>query len=378
MPSNATHRVLTIIGTRPEAIKMAPVIRELATRTDRFEHTLVSTGQHREMVAQVLHAFGLSIAIDLELMEHDQSLAGFAARSLHATARVIQSLRPDAILVQGDTTTVLTSALAAAYARVFVGHVEAGLRTHDRDNPFPEEINRRVAGSLADIHFAPTERARENLLREGVAAPTVHVVGNTIVDALESIDLDAYAPSILDRVDAMHRLVLVTVHRRESFGAPLEAICRAIVSIVGEARDVEVILPVHPNPQVASIVRAQLDGVDRVHLVEPLPYPDLLATLKRSALVLSDSGGIQEEAPSLGVPVLVLRDATERPELIESGAGRLVGTDEVAIAREALRLLGDPPALAAMRPTKNPFGDGRSAARIVDLLDAALLRRSAS
>lgn len=378
MPSNATHRVLTIIGTRPEAIKMAPVIRELATRTDRFEHTLVSTGQHREMVAQVLHAFGLSIAIDLELMEHDQSLAGFAARSLHATARVIQSLRPDAILVQGDTTTVLSSALAAAYARVFVGHVEAGLRTHDRDNPFPEEINRRVAGSLADIHFAPTERARENLLREGVAAHTVHVVGNTIVDALESIDLDAYAPSILDRVDAMHRLVLVTVHRRESFGAPLEAICRAIVSIVGAVRDVEIILPVHPNPQVASIVRAQLDGVDRVHLVEPLPYPDLLATLKRSALVLSDSGGIQEEAPSLGVPVLVLRDATERPELIESGAGRLVGTDEFAIVREALRLLGDPSALAAMRPTKNPFGDGRSAARIVDLLDAALLLHSAS
>jgi UDP-N-acetylglucosamine 2-epimerase (non-hydrolysing) len=361
-------RILSIIGTRPEAVKMAPVVRRFHASLDRFEHRLVTTGQHRSMPQQMLAAFGLRPDIDLALGEPNQNVAEFAARALAATSELLERERPDAVLVQGDTSTVMAVSIAAFYARVRVGHVEAGLRSFDRDNPFPEEINRRITSVVADWHFAPTERARRNLLAEGIADDTIHVTGNTVVDALAQTWFDGASPEVLASIGDDRRVVLVTAHRRESFGEPMRAICRAIRSIVEERSDVDVVFPVHPNPSVRDVVREALDGVGRVHLIEPMTYEDLLATMKRSVLVLTDSGGIQEEAPCIGTPVLVLRSVTERPELIESGGGILVGTSEEAIRRETLRLLDDDAARQAMRDAPNPFGDGRAAERIVEIL----------
>jgi len=363
-------RILTIIGTRPEAIKMAPLILELQAAAGRFQHTLVSTAQHREMLDQVLTVFGITPDIDLGLMQPNQTLADLTARALTSLTGVFAEHRPTLVLLQGDTTTVMAAALAAFYQRIPVGHVEAGLRTTERYNPFPEEINRRIASVLADLHFAPTERARANLLREGVAPESVFVTGNTIVDALRRMPLtDEFASDSLRNLPlAGRRLIVVTAHRRENHGPPLHDICRALRTLAEKFPDLAIVYPVHLNPNVRNAVNAELGGMPSIHLIEPLPYPDLLRLLARSELILTDSGGIQEEAPSLRKPVLVLRETTERPEVIEVGAGMLVGTDPERIVTEASRLLTDPAAYGRMANVVNPFGDGHAAERIVGIL----------
>jgi UDP-N-acetylglucosamine 2-epimerase (non-hydrolysing) len=363
------QRVVTIMGTRPEAIKMMPVVRELNRRHDLFDHLLVATGQHREMLDQVLAVFGQRPDIDLDLMQHNQSLGGFAARAMAALSELFTEIKPDAVLVQGDTTTVTIAALAAFYQGIRVGHVEAGLRSFDLHNPFPEEMNRKLAGSLSDMHFAPTEGARRNLLREGVPTENIFVTGNTIVDALRSIPLDGpFTDARLNEVDFDRRVLLVTAHRRENHGLPMHAICDGLRAIIDRFDDVEIVYPVHLNPNVRQVVMQQLGGLPRVHLVEPVGYTDLLRLMRRSHFILSDSGGIQEEAPSFHKPVLVLRDTTERPEVIECGAGRLVGTDAERIVEEAALLLSNVEAYEQMSRTENPFGDGRAAERIVEVL----------
>lgn len=368
------HHILIIAGTRPEAIKMAPVIRALERRAERFAPTLVTTGQHREMLDQVLAGFGLKPQIDLELMEPAQSLARLTARALTALSDLFKELHPDAVLIQGDTTTAMAAALAAFYQGIRIGHVEAGLRSFNRRSPFPEEMNRRIAGCVADLHFAPTELARRHLLAEGVAAGSVFVTGNTIVDALNSLVLgDEFDDEQLARINySKRRVLLVTAHRRESFGEPLRAICRALAAIVRQFEDVELIYPVHLNPEVRNLVHAEIGDIERIHLIAPIAYGDLLRVLQRCYLVLTDSGGIQEEAPSFHKPVLVLRDVTERQELIEAQAGRLVGTDTQRILEEASRLLGDDEAYQAMSSVENPFGDGHAAERIAQILEDQL------
>lgn len=349
---------------------MAPVIREFARRGDEFEHLVVNTGQHRQMLDQVMSVFGITPDIDLGLMVHNQSLADFASRSLAALSQLFVKLKPDAVLLQGDTTTVMTGALAAFYEKITVGHVEAGLRSFDRRNPFPEEINRRIAGCVADLHFAPTAGARDNLLREGVPEARVFVTGNTIVDALRSIPLEGeFEDPKLNMIDfKSKRVVLVTAHRRENHGGPLRSICEALRTLVASVADLQIVYPVHLNPNVTSVVGELLGTLPGVHLVEPVSYRDLLRLMDRCYLILSDSGGIQEEAPSFHKPVLVLRETTERPEVIEAGAGKLVGTDTNRIVEAASRLLTDPAEYARMSNVENPFGDGRAAERIVDIL----------
>lgn len=374
-------RVATVIGTRPEAIKLASVVHELDRRADVFEQTVVATGQHRELLDQMLDTFGIVPDVDLDLMEADQTLAGFAARSLSTLAELFEELRPHAVLVQGDTTTVMTAALAAFYRNALVGHIEAGLRSFDRRNPFPEELNRRLAGCLADLHFAPTLGAGDNLIREGVRPDAIVLTGNTAIDALRLVADDR--PFSNPGLEAVRfedrRVLLVTAHRRESHGPPLRSICRALAELAARfAGDVELVFPVHPNPRVRSLVEDELGGIDGIHLLDPLDYPDLLYVLRRCFLVLTDSGGLQEEAPSYGKPVLVLRDVTERPELLEAKLGRLVGTTSERIVDETTRLLTDEHAYLALTGAPNPFGDGRAAVRIVDALQDALVHRVGS
>lgn len=368
------HKIVTILGTRPEVIKMAPVIQALEGRPSCFDHTIVATAQHRQMLDQVLDVFGIQPDVDLGLMKENQGLAEFASRSLLALSNLFSELKPDGILVQGDTTTVATAALAAFYQGVRVGHVEAGLRSFDRHQPFPEEINRRLAGCLADMHFAPTARARMNLLREGVPDESIFVTGNTIVDALKSVNFEPAFddPGLASLNQDSNRVLLVTAHRRENHGEPLRSICRALRTIAHTFEDVEIVYPVHLNPSVATVVREELGEVNRIRLVGPVSYPDLLRLMKRCYLILSDSGGIQEEAPSFRKPVLVLRELTERPELIDANAGKIVGTDADTIVRAASLLLSEPLEYAAMSAAENPFGDGRAAERIADILEQRL------
>jgi UDP-N-acetylglucosamine 2-epimerase (non-hydrolysing) len=368
------HKIVTILGTRPEVIKMAPVIRELQGRRSSFDHTVVATAQHRQMLDQVLEVFEIQPDIDLGLMKQNQGLAEFASKSLLALSTLLSELKPDAILVQGDTTTVATAALAAFYQGVRVGHVEAGLRSFNRQHPFPEEINRRLAGCLADMHFAPTASARLNLLREGVPDESIFVTGNTIVDALKSVSLEANFddPRLASLNQKGNRVLLVTAHRRENHGEPLRSICKALRTLTSTFEDIEIVYPVHLNPSVRTVVQQELGDISRVHLVDPVSYPDLLRLMKRCYLILTDSGGIQEEAPSFRKPVLVLREVTERPELIEANAGKIVGTDTDTIVYAASRLLNEPLEYAAMTAAENPFGDGRAAQRIADILDQRL------
>ena len=368
------HRIVTIIGTRPEVIKMAPVIRELNGRPSVFAQTIVATAQHRQMLDQVLGVFKIEPDIDLGLMQHNQDLAEFASRSLLAVSNLYSEIEPAAVLVQGDTTTVMTSALAAFYRGIPVGHVEAGLRSFNRRQPFPEEINRRVAACLASIHFAPTPRARLNLINEGVPDKDIHVTGNTIVDALSSISLAGdFEDPMLEQVGRSgNRLILVTAHRRENHGDPLRSICSALKRLTEKFSDVEIVYPVHLNPKVSMVVREELGAVERIHLVDPVSYPDLLLLMNRCYLILTDSGGIQEEAPSFHKPVLVLREVTERPELIEANAGRVVGTQTGAIVEAASILLTDAAEYDRMASAENPFGDGHAAGRIVDILEQRL------
>ncbi|HEU4390651.1 MAG TPA: UDP-N-acetylglucosamine 2-epimerase (non-hydrolyzing) [Blastocatellia bacterium] len=371
----ARIRVASIMGTRPEVIKLAPVVKELGRRSGSFEQTVVATAQHREMLDQVLSTFAISPDIDLNLMEPDQGLAAFASRSLVAVSQLLESLKPNLVLIQGDTTTVMSAALAAFYHGISVGHVEAGLRSYDKRNPFPEEINRRVASCLVDIHFAPTELARRNLAREGVSDRDIHVTGNTVVDALGSVHIEGpFEDDELNGIDfGARRILLVTAHRRENHGEPLRAICRALKAVAESNEDVGVVYPVHLNPKVGEMVAAELSGIRNVHLVRPLSYRDLLRLMARCYLILTDSGGIQEEAPSFRKPVLVLREVTERPELIEAGGGKLVGTNSVRIVEETLHLLRDLGDYNKMSRVDNPFGDGHAAERIADALEKRFL-----
>jgi UDP-N-acetylglucosamine 2-epimerase (non-hydrolysing) len=367
-----TLRVLSVFGTRPEAVKMAPVVHELK-RTPGVESFVCVTAQHREMLDQVLSLFDIRPDVDLDLMQPDQSLAEMSARIFMELEPVLADLKPDWVLVQGDTTTVAISALMAYYRRIRVGHVEAGLRTGDKWQPFPEEINRHVAGVTADLHFAPTEWARKNLRREGVPDSSIAVTGNPVIDALQVVAKQPQPESVtrllrqLKIGEAGRRLVVVTAHRRENFGQPLEDICTALGDLAARG-DVEIVYPVHLNPNVQGPVNRLLGNVEHIHLLPPLDYLPMVHLLKQSALVLTDSGGIQEEAPTFGVPVLVLRAVTERPEGVKAGVLKLVGTDRRRILRTASRLLDDVGAYDQMAKAVNPFGDGHAAGRIVKSL----------
>ncbi len=361
--------IVAVLGTRPEAIKLAPVICALRSRPAAARVTVCATGQHREMLDQTLGAFDLSPEIDLGLMQPKQHPTELLGRLLLKLRGVLAELRPDVLLVQGDTTSVMAAALAGYLDHVRVAHVEAGLRTCDKRAPFPEEVHRRVAGVVADDHFAPTPDARENLLREGVASERIFVTGNTVVDALESMRRRVAGRPLPPELDPSgRRLVLVTAHRRESFGAPLRRLCAALVELARRFDDALLLYPVHLNPRVRGPVRDLLSGMQNIRLVEPVDYATFVALLLRAELILTDSGGIQEEAPALGKPVLVLREKTERPEAVAAGVVRLVGTDPERIVAEASRLLSDPVAYRRMARRVCVYGDGRAAERICQVL----------
>ena len=361
--------VACIVGTRPEGIKMAPVVQELSRHPGRIRGLLVSTGQHREMLDQALGLFGLHPDVDLNLMRPDQTLSRLTGDLFHALDDVVTTRRPDWILAQGDTTTVMAASLVAFYHRIPFGHVEAGLRTGDFGKPFPEEMNRRIADLAAAACFAPTRRAAEVLRAEGVAPTRIHETGNTVVDALLQVASQPYDRSSgpLAVVPAGAPTILVTAHRRESFGNPFRELCRAIRDVAAEARDagIHVVFPVHRNPNVRAPVEEILRELPNVHLLEPLDYRDMVEAMRAARLILTDSGGVQEEAPSFGVPVLVMRDTTERPEGVEAGVVELVGTDRARIVAAAQAHLSSPGRREAI---PNPYGDGHAAERIVSVL----------
>jgi len=370
------HRTLVLMGTRPEAIKLAPVIAALEA-DDRFEPLVVNTGQHRELIDQVISLFGLRVDRDLAVMQPNQSLASLTARLLSAIDDVLVALDPKLVLVQGDTTTVLTGALAAFYRRVPVGHVEAGLRTGNLHSPFPEEGNRLLTTRLAALHFAPTNESRDNLLREHVDPASVFVTGNTVIDALKMELRRQEDPAVgvalrktltdvggADLFDGP--MVLVTGHRRENFGTGFDQICDAIATLAARFTDTKFVYPVHLNPNVKDVVHARLGNLPNVRLLPPQPYSEFVALLAASRVVLTDSGGVQEEAPSLGKPVLVMRDTTERPEGVTAGTVRLVGPFADKIVAGVAELLSEEAAYRAMAEASNPYGDGQSAGRIVE------------
>jgi UDP-N-acetylglucosamine 2-epimerase (non-hydrolysing) len=363
-------RVLSVFGTRPEAIKMAPVVRALEAAPERFESLVCLSAQHRDMLDQIIRAFRLEVQYDLDLMRPGQSPCDVASGVLAAMPKVFAQARPDIVLVQGDTTTTAATSMAAFMNGIPVGHVEAGLRTDDIRQPFPEEMNRRLATLVSTLHFAPTERARDALLREGVPAAQVRVTGNTVIDALlscvradyrfERPELAALRPG---------RMILVTLHRRESFGEPMRSVCQALKTIAAQHPDLQFVLPVHPNPRVKEIVEPELRSHPQFVLTAPLDYLDFIHAMARSYLIVTDSGGVQEEAPALDRPVLVTREVTERPEGVQAGAARLVGTDAGRIVQAAEELLDDPAAYARMAAARNPYGDGRATERIIEALD---------
>ena len=369
----ARRPVLVVVGTRPEAIKMAPVVFALSA-SRRLRPVLLSTGQHRSMLDQALETFALKPDHELNVMRPDQRLDDLLGRMIPAVGRVIASVRPAALLVQGDTTTTLGAALAAFHAQVPVGHVEAGLRTYDPRGPFPEETYRRLVDHAAEWLFVPTARGARQLRAEGIPARRALVTGNTVVDALLWVRANRPPawPGALPAFTPDRRVILVTAHRRESFGRPLRDLCRALRQVAESFPEVEIVYPVHLNPNVRRAVRAGLAGAPRVHRIEPVDYVELITLLERCHLVLTDSGGIQEEAPSLGRPVLVMRAATERPEGIEQGTSLLVGTDPKRIVAACRRLLRSPAAWRKMAGRRNPFGDGRAAGRIVARLERDL------
>ena len=366
-----TIKVMPIFGTRPEAIKLAPVIKELEKHPDKFDLVVTVTAQHREMLDQVLELFGITPDHDLNIMRAQQNVFQVTSRALLGLEAVLNQERPDLILVQGDTTTVMAASLAAYYSRIAVGHIEAGLRTFDKFQPFPEEINRRLVSHVADLHFAPTAVARDNLLREGISQDRIFVTGNTVIDALLSTVRADYVfdDAILGRLDfATKKVILVTTHRRENWGQPIRQICRSIRCIVEQFPEVEVIYAVHLNPTVQETVKGELGNLQRVHLLGPLGYEAFVQLMGQCHLILTDSGGIQEEAPSLGKPVLVLRNVTERPEGVSAGTLKIVGTDSDVIVRETIRLLTDEAEYMRMAVARNPYGDGKASQRIADIL----------
>ncbi|MDW7652400.1 MAG: UDP-N-acetylglucosamine 2-epimerase (non-hydrolyzing) [Bacillota bacterium] len=359
-------RAMVVFGTRPEAIKMAPLVLELQRHQD-VETQVCVTAQHREMLDQVLELFGIIPDFDLNIMQAGQTLTDITVRAIQGLEDVFQRARPNLVFVHGDTTTTFAGALAAFYGKIPVAHVEAGLRTWQKYAPYPEELNRKLTGALTDMHFAPTAKARQNLLAENVPDETIFVTGNTVIDALKTTVRDGYRfkREELNRLPAGKRLLLVEAHRRENLGEPLHAICRGLRTVVQRHQDVHMVFPVHKNPAVRETVNRYLAGLERVSLIEPLDVADFHNLMQRSFLILTDSGGIQEEAPSLGRPVLVLREVTERPEAVEAGTVALVGADEERLAVNASRLLDDREAYDKMANAINPYGDGRASARIV-------------
>ncbi|MES0029161.1 UDP-N-acetylglucosamine 2-epimerase (non-hydrolyzing) [Mesorhizobium sp. M0040] len=368
------QKLLIVFGTRPEALKCFPVARA-ALAHPGFITEICITAQHREMVDQVVELTGLPVHHDLNIMQPGQSLFDVTSRVLLGMAEVLDKAKPDIVMVQGDTTTAMAAALAAFYKRIPVAHVEAGLRSHNINSPFPEELNRKIAGDIATWHFAPTVQARDNLIAEGKAESTIFVTGNTVIDTLlhfsSAIDADRLMNAKLAArfpfLDPSKKMILVTGHRRENFDGGIQRICTALKGLAARG-DVQIVYPVHPNPNVRSVVNAELEGVPNIHLVEPQDYLPFLYLQKQSYLVLTDSGGVQEEAPSLGKPVLVMRENTERPEGIVAGTARLVGTDVEKILFNANRLLDDQAAYRGMAERHNPYGDGRASNRIVEEL----------
>ncbi len=357
-------KVMSVFGTRPEAIKMAPVVLELCKQPE-IKSIVAVTAQHREMLDQVLSLFDIRPNFDLNIMSEGQTLFDITGRALTGLDRVFGAAEPDVVLVHGDTTTTFAGALAAYYHQIEVGHVEAGLRTQNKFSPYPEEMNRRLTGALADLHFAPTPTAKENLLREGVDADKIFVTGNTVIDALLQTVRSDYK---FQHVSKDKRVILVTTHRRENLGEPLRHVYKALKSLVEEFPDVEVIFPVHKNPKVREVVNEELGGLERVCLTDPLDYEPFANLMNRATLILTDSGGVQEEAPALGKPVLVLRDTTERPEAVEAGTVKLIGTNQATVYGAAKELLTDAAAYRRMAEARSPYGDGHAAERIVKAL----------
>lgn len=360
-------KVMTIFGTRPEAIKMAPVVLELQKHQDQIESIVTVTAQHRQMLDQVLETFNVIPDYDLNIMKERQTLLDVTVNALQGLDQVMKEAKPDIVLVHGDTTTTFVGSLAAFYNQIAIGHVEAGLRTYNKYSPYPEELNRQLTGVMADLHFAPTERARQNLLKENKHPDTIFVTGNTAIDALKTTVKEHYTHPILEKIGS-DRMILLTAHRRENLGEPMRHMFRAIRRLLQEHDDVQVVYPVHLNPAVREVANEVLGNSPRIHLIEPLEVVDFHNFAARSYMILTDSGGIQEEAPSLGKPVLVLRDTTERPEGIEAGTLKLAGTNEEKIYHLAKELLEDENAYNQMAKAANPYGDGNASKRIVDAI----------
>ncbi|WPZ18143.1 UDP-N-acetylglucosamine 2-epimerase (non-hydrolyzing) [Geobacillus subterraneus] len=361
------RKVMTIFGTRPEAIKMAPLVLELQKQSEWIEPIVTVTAQHRQMLDQVLDLFGIRPDYDLNIMKDRQTLAGITTRALEGLDDIMRKVKPDLVLVHGDTTTTFVASLAAFYHQIAIGHVEAGLRTWNKYSPFPEEMNRQLTGVMADLHFAPTKKAYDNLIRENKKPESIFITGNTAIDALKTTVKDDYRHDILDQIGD-DRMILLTAHRRENLGETMRGMFRAIKRLVETYDDIQVVYPVHLNPAVREAAAEVLGDDPRIHLIEPLDVFDFHNFAARAYLILTDSGGVQEEAPSLGVPVLVLRDTTERPEGIEAGTLKLAGTDEETIYRMASELLTNRSEYEAMAKASNPYGDGQASKRIVDAI----------
>lgn len=361
-------KVMPIFGTRPEAIKMAPLILELKKRAAEFETVVTVTAQHREMLDQVLEIFEITPDYDLDVMQPDQTITTITTNVMNRLEQVIQAEKPDIILVHGDTTTTFAASLAAFYNKTAIGHVEAGLRTWNKYSPYPEEMNRQLTDVLSDLYFAPTLQSKENLLQENHPVEQVYVTGNTAIDALKQTVAQDYQHDILEKVDFSKKVILVTMHRRENQGKPMEQVFKAMKDVVAKHPDTEIIYPVHLSPTVQKLAHAAFDGVERVHLIDPLDVVDFHNLAARSHFIMSDSGGVQEEAPSLGKPVLVLRDTTERPEGIAAGTLKLVGTECENVKREMTALLEDENQYQQMAQAKNPYGDGQASRRILDAI----------
>ncbi|MGM0876440.1 MAG: non-hydrolyzing UDP-N-acetylglucosamine 2-epimerase [Bacillota bacterium] len=360
-------KVMTIFGTRPEAIKMAPLVLELEKYPDEIDSIVTVTAQHRQMLDQVLELFEVTPDHDLNIMKDRQTLTGVTTRALEGLDEVMKEVKPDLVLVHGDTTTTFVASLAAFYNQIAVGHVEAGLRTWNKYSPFPEEVNRQITGVIADLHFSPTDKSEQNLLQENKKAETIYVTGNTAIDALKTTVKDTYSHEVLDKLGS-DRIILLTAHRRENLGEPMRNMFRAIKRLVTEHDDVQVVYPVHLNPAVREVADEILGDDSRIHLIEPLGVYDFHNFASRAYIILTDSGGVQEEAPSLGVPVLVLRDTTERPEGIEAGTLKLAGTDEETIYKLAYELLNNKEEYEKMSKASNPYGDGKASNRIVNAI----------